>query len=128
MQMKHPWPFVLLIGCTSSDPAPGPAPLGNGGVAFGQKVVVDGPVIMPVELLEDSRCPANAQCVWPGQVRIKAKWIRANGEKVIELTSGHPLQIADGALTLTHVKPLRKTKAKIADKDYRFAFSFAGGL
>lgn len=98
------------------------------GVAFGQKTIVDGPTIMPMELLEDSRCPSNADCAWPGQVRIKIKWFKADEEVILEMTSGHPTPIADGALTLASVKPIRKTTGKIARDDYRFTFSFAGGL
>ena len=80
-----------LIACTpastsSSDGA---------GVAFGKSIVVDGPEIMPLGLLEDSRCPANADCAWPGQVRIKAKWIRPGSDEMIELTSGRPIKLAD---------------------------------
>jgi hypothetical protein len=124
MQMKQLGLITMLIGCTPTSPAT----IDGGGTAFGQKVVVDGPMIMPIELLEDSRCPANAQCAWPGQVRIKAKWMRDGGEKMIELTSGQPLPLADGALTLTEVRPIRMTTEKIAREDYRFEFSFAGGL
>ena len=46
-----------------------------------------------------------------------------------ELTSGEPLQVADGALTLVEVLPERRAGERPdAREPYRFGFTFAGGL
>ena len=126
MQMKL-FCLVTALALNACTPT-ATAPVADNGISFGQKAVIDGPVIMPVELLEDSRCPADAQCVWPGQVRITAKWLRPSGDELIELTNGHPVPLADGTLTLIGVTPIRTTKDKIPRNAYRFTFSFAGGL
>ncbi len=99
-------------------------------VAFGQTAYVDGPKIRPIKLIEDSRCPMNARCIWAGRVRILAAWVKADGERQVELTLGEPIQIADGALTLTDVKPSRMAGngKELVPSDYRFSFQFAGGL
>jgi hypothetical protein len=97
-------------------------------VRLGQTAYVDGPKIKPVEVLEDSRCPMNARCVWAGRVRLKALWLRPSGNHEIELTLGEPKPLADGTLTLTSVRPDKSTDRTIAPKDYRFSFSFAGGI
>ena len=127
MQIRFLIPALALSATTacamSAEPPPSPAD-----VKLGQAVNVDGPVIRPLEVIEDSRCPANARCVWPGQVRLRAEWVREGPDQIIELTSGHPLQLADGMLTLTDVRPVRMSSEKIAPKDYRFGFKFAGGL
>lgn len=106
------------------------APLPDGSdVALGQKAYVDGPLVQPVEVLEDSRCPMNARCVWAGRVRVKMVWIRGNGEKQpFEATLGEPVQLADGQFTLESVRPEKMTNVTIKPSDYRFSFRFAGGL
>lgn len=106
------------------------APLPDGShVALGQKAYVDGPLVQPVEVIEDSRCPMNARCVWAGRVRVKMLWIRGNGEKQpFEATLGEPVQLADGQLTLESVRPEKMTNVTIKPSDYRFSFRFAGGL
>ena len=39
-------------------------PLRDGSdVALGQRAMVDGPIVQPVKVLEDSRCPMNARCI-----------------------------------------------------------------
>lgn len=106
------------------------APLPDGSdVALGQKAYVDGPLVQPVEVVEDSRCPMNARCVWAGRVRVKMVWIRGNGEKQpFEATLGEPVQLADGQFTLESVRPEKMTNVTIKPSDYRFSLRFAGGL
>ena len=105
------------------------APLPDGSdVALGQKAYVDGPIVQPVEVLEDSRCPMNARCVWAGRVRVKMVWIRGNGEKQpFEVTLGESTPIADGSITLESVRPEKRTDVTIKPSDYRFSLRFAGG-
>ena len=90
--------------------------------------MVDGPVIKPVAVIEDSRCPMNARCVWPGRVRLKMFWVRSRGNQEFELTLGEPTPLADGSITLTSVRPDKRTDVVLKPSDYRFSFSFAGGL
>ena len=99
-------------------------------VAFGQTAYVDGPKIRPIRLIEDSRCPMNARCVWAGRVRILVAWVRSDGEREVELTLGEPVSVADGQLTLTAVTPSKMAGEgrALAPSDYRFSFQFAGGL
>jgi hypothetical protein len=97
-------------------------------VRLDQTAYVDGPMIRPVEVIEDSRCPMNARCVWAGRVRLKALWVRPSGNQEIELTLGEPKPLADGAITLTSVRPDNSTDRKISPRDYRFSISFAGGI
>lgn len=98
-------------------------------VALGQRAYADGPIIQPVKILEDSRCPMNARCVWAGRVRVQMVWIRGNGEKQpFEVTLGEHAQLADGSITLESVRPEKRTDAVIKPEDYRFSFRFMGGL
>jgi hypothetical protein len=99
-------------------------------VAFGQTAYVDGPKIRPIKLIEDSRCPMNARCVWAGRVRILAAWVKADGERQVELTLGEPTALADGTLTLTAVTPskIAGEGKELVPSNYLFSFQFAGGL
>lgn len=118
--------MLALCACATTRGAPLPD---GSDVALGQKAYVDGPLVQPVELLEDSRCPMNARCVWAGRVRVKMVWIRGNGEKQpFEVTLGEPVQLADGQFTLESVRPEKRTDVTIKPGDYRFSFRFAGGL
>lgn len=116
-----------LSGCATTTAQ---TPLQDGSdVALGQRAMVDGPVVQPVKVLEDSRCPMNARCIWAGRVRLQMVWHRGNGEKQpFEVTLGEPVQLADGQFTLESVRPEKMTNVTLKPEDYRFSFRFAGGL
>lgn len=139
--------FTALSACTIIPPAPEPlpaapaasqlpAPLPEGPVpieaALGQTVWVDGPRITPIEVLEDSRCPMNARCVWAGRVRLRVRIDLGSGSEMREIMAGEPTQVADGSLELVSVTPDRVAGAEgaqgIDPAAYRFGFNFAGGL
>ena len=126
-------PILLfaLTACATARPAadePPPLPEASN-VALGQRAYVDGPLVQPVAVLEDSRCPMNARCIWAGRVRVQMVWIRGNGEKQpFEATLGEPVQLADGQFTLESVRPEKMTDMTLKPEDYRFSFRFAGGL
>jgi hypothetical protein len=115
---------LLLAGCVTyhvrSD--------GLARAALGETVQVDGPRVTPLEVLEDSRCPMNARCVWAGQVRLKVRVHLGAREEERELTSGKPIPVADGTLELVEVQPDRVAGETLDPKNYRFGFKFMGGL
>lgn len=96
--------------------------------ALGQQIVVGGLAVTPRELLEDSRCPANVQCVWAGQVRLRVATGLGSGETRLELTTGRPAPVMNGMLELVEVRPAKTSEAAIAPGDYRFGFRFSGGF
>ena len=117
---------IALSACATTAAAPLPD---GSDVALGERAYVDGPIVQPVEVVEDSRCPMNARCVWAGRVRVKMLWLRGNGEKQpFEVTLGEETQLADGKFTLESVRPEKMTNVTIKPSDYRFSFRFAGGL
>lgn len=120
-------PFALLLSACATTAG---APLPDGSdVALGQKAYVDGPIVEPVAIVEDSRCPMNARCVWAGRVRVKMLWHRGDGAKQpFDVTLGEPTPLADGQFTLESVRPERRTDVTLKPADYRFSFRFAGGL
>jgi hypothetical protein len=95
---------------------------------LGQRVDLGGPRVTVLKVLEDSRCPMEARCVWAGRVRTEVRIELGNGTTVQELASDKPLPVADGAIELLGVMPPTSTQRKIAPQDYRFALKFSGGL
>jgi hypothetical protein len=96
---------------------------------LGERMMVDGPEVTPMEVLEDSRCPATVTCVSAGRVRLRATIHLGSGDQIRELVLGEPVQVADGALKLVAVQPPpRGDGGAIAPADYRFTVRFDGGL
>jgi hypothetical protein len=121
--------LLSLSACVTTAGAENPLPHGND-VPLGRAAYVDGPIIRPVKVIEDSRCPMNARCIRAGTVKIDAIWEREDQNRKIELELGKPIQIADGSLELTSVTPSRVAGEgrELKPQDYRFSFRFMGGI
>ncbi|MEW9855484.1 hypothetical protein [Novosphingobium sp. M1R2S20] len=124
---------VALAGCaTLPSPALIPQQQSDGlsRAEIGETVLVNGPRVTPLSVLEDSRCPMNARCVWAGRVRLKVRIDLGSGSQDRELTQGEPVQVADGTLELVEVQPdaPATNEAPLKPGDYRFGFRFMGGL
>lgn len=125
---------LVVATCTlaacATVPPPAPAPEGSSGwLRMGESVQM-GPMITPLEVVEDSRCPTEVQCVWAGRVVVTTRITLAGGSKEVvgPYELGKPVQVADGAVTLVAVAPAKTAGATIAPADYRFAYRFDGGL
>lgn len=118
--------LLSAAACTTT----GPVRQNGVDVPIGKNAYVDGPVIRPTKILEDSRCPANARCIWAGTVKIEAMWVRSDGNRVLQLELGKPQPLADGTIELTDVSPPRMAgeNKELKPKDYRFSFRFMGGI
>lgn len=115
---------VLLVGCVNFNVA-------SDGIArarLGETVYVDGPSVTPLRVLEDSRCPDGSECVWAGRVRMTARIALGSGDETREITMGEPIQVADGVLELVETYPAARSDRTTYPSDYRFGFTFAGGL
>lgn len=65
-----------------------------GSARFGEVVRLDGLRVTPLELLEDSRCPVDVQCVRAGDVRITARIRHDGNADVRELILGQSASMA----------------------------------
>jgi len=120
---------LALLGCAglpTAAPREGSRALPT--ARLGERIHVDGPQVTPLEVLEDSRCPAGVSCVWAGRVRLRVTVHLGAGDVTRELILGEPVQVADGALELVEVRPAPTVAGAIAPGDYRFTFRFDGGL
>ena len=128
--MKRSLAFLapLALAACATTPAPGPDADGISWARLGQRAYVDGPDVTPLEVLEDSRCPINARCIWAGRVRLSVKIDLGSRSEIREITTEEPLQVADGALSLVSVEPGLMAGQEAKPEDYRFGFQFAGGI
>lgn len=90
-------------------------------VALGGSTMVMGVTISPQEVISDSRCPIDAQCVWAGTVEVRTVLATqvAHGEHVLRL--GDPQVFGDYSVTLVEVLPA-KAQTAISDASYQFIY------
>jgi hypothetical protein len=123
--MKRMLPFIALAiaACTTTQAThAGPT------ATLGRFANVNGLKVRPLKVIEDSRCPINAVCVWAGRLVARSEVRGGSWRKTLDLELGKPQQIADGALTLVAVHPSRLAGARTDPRAYRFTFDFQGGL
>lgn len=115
---------VALVGC-KSDGAPEPrvgsldqeiqlAPREQ--AAFGQQ----GLTVEFVRVVEDSRCPSDATCVWAGEVKVQLS-TRIDAAEAIqhEITAGQPATAGEFQLAVLQVQPERISTREISPEEYR---------
>ncbi len=109
---------IALAAASAINAAP-PATAGFTVASLGQTVHVRNLPVTPLRVLEDSRCPKDARCLWAGRVRLSVRV----GRTVRELTLGQPIPIGRGTLELAAVVPERTTRHRtILPSAYRFGF------
>ncbi len=110
-------PALLALGAAAVVAAPH-----DGLVRLGQTFRADRTSIRPIRVLEDSRCPANARCIWAGRVVVRADVGTGRRHQRMDLTLGEPQALANGSVALTTVEPARYTNSKLRLGDYRLGF------
>ena len=122
----------LLSGCASVHYGPPPPPplmvempvmnaTAVATIGFGGRAAINGVRIVPRRVIEDSRCPANVQCVWAGRLILEAQ-IGTPGQpdSVRQLTLGQPLPLPGGTLTMVAVMPPRVASGGPAPSSFTF--------
>ena len=109
---------------------------------LGEDARMDGVTVRPLEVIEDSRCPVDATCVWAGRVRIRVRVSVGNASAEAEMEIDRPMAIVvrDGRLelkapqanqgwqqlTLVAVAPLNRARPPAgADPNARKRFAFS---
>lgn len=81
-----------------------------------------GVTITPLEVLEDSRCPADVQCVWAGRVRVRATLETASGKNEQIIISNTPVMTDAKKITLVRIEPEARANTEEQPSAYRFYF------
>ncbi len=74
-------------------------------VAIGQLFSSSGVSITPIQILEDSRCPQDVECIQAGTVRVMAQVSGINGNMTQTFTLNEPVSYGSNTITLTAVEP-----------------------
>lgn len=79
--------------------------------------------IMPIEVLEDSRCPSDVNCIQAGTVRLEALVSDSLGESTRVFTLGQATSTSSYEITLSRVGPER-TSDEVVPRDDEYIFYF----
>lgn len=96
--------------------------------ALNERILTNGVYITPLQVIEDSRCPTDVQCIQAGTVRVKVKLEGPGGTQIETMTIGSPVSFGNKHVTLMSVAPAKNSKTPITSASYRFTFSVAYGM
>lgn len=79
-------------------------------------------MVKPLEVISDSRCPQDVQCVWAGNVEVRTVLATpvSHGEHTMVL--GEPQRFGVFDVTLTEVTPAPSAGTDIPESSYRFTY------
>lgn len=109
-------------------PAPSATPVAPEGavVALGQSVRVGALTVTPIRVVEDSRCPINARCVWAGRVVVETRIEGPAADGVWRDSASIRLDESYGThghvIVLETVEPGRTTQGETPPDAYRFLY------
>ena len=121
--MKPIFPLAALglAACVSAPPAQTGPTAGIGQVAYS-----NGVHFQPIRVIEDSRCPANVQCVWAGRLTVRTDISSAGWKQTRDLQLGMPQTVGQYHVVLTSAVPQKQAGAEIDSRAYRFTFAASG--
>ena len=79
-----------------------------------------------VEVVEDSRCPINARCVWAGRLVLRAEVSKRGWRETRNLTLGERRTSPAGNSTLASAEPGKLAGEQPPPPPTRFTFDFEG--
>ncbi len=118
-------PALAIAGCATYRDAPivdAEIVRSDGLAAIGEATRVGTLVVTPQHLVEDSRCPMNARCIWAGRVVVTARIDGAGWRETKNLILGEPVETHGRSLTLTSASPDKQTGVEVAEDEYLFGF------
>lgn len=89
--------------------------------SIGRNVTAYGVTVKPLEVTDDSRCPAGVTCAWAGTVRLRAQVTSSLGSYEQVMTLGEAVTTGSERITLTGVEPSPVEGEVIEQSEYRFA-------
>ncbi|OGI64121.1 hypothetical protein A2914_00230 [Candidatus Nomurabacteria bacterium RIFCSPLOWO2_01_FULL_41_21] len=89
---------------------------------IGQTISLSGVTGTVKELVEDSRCPIDVECIQAGTVKVKVNFVYGALNQNVTLTLDQELAMYGRSITLVDVKPDKVSGTTIASSDYVFTF------
>jgi len=101
--------FIIAAACSLSAcataPLTGSSVQSDGLATIGQPTRVGTLVVTPLAVLEDSRCPLNARCVWAGRLVLRSRIDGPGWRETVDLTLGQTHAAHGTGLALVSVEP-----------------------
>ncbi|WP_294123635.1 hypothetical protein [Sphingomonas sp.] len=109
---------AALAGCATVPPASaGPT------AGLNQVATIGDIKIRPIDVVEDSRCPANVQCVWAGRLIVRARMNGPGWTQVRDFELGVFQAVDRYRVTLVGAEPPKAAPGPIEPSSYRFTFA-----
>ncbi|OBX18290.1 hypothetical protein A9995_12450 [Erythrobacter sp. QSSC1-22B] len=92
-------------------------------IALGQSAWLGDAIVTPLAIVEDSRCPVDAQCVQAGKLTVSTRITATHWRQTVPLTLGEPYQVMSRNFVLVSATPTKNAGQEIPPGAYRFAFT-----
>ncbi|UVI39030.1 hypothetical protein [Qipengyuania spongiae] len=99
------------------DPLPPGTPVG-----IDQAVRVGELVVTPKKVIEDSRCPETARCVWAGRLIVRTRIDGAGWRDTADITLGETYGAHGRVIALVSGLPEKSAEAETPAETYRFVY------
>jgi hypothetical protein len=113
--------IALLLTACATVPPPSAGPTAG----LGQVAVVGALKIRPIEVTEDSRCPATVQCAWAGRLSVRARMNGPGWTQIRDFELGVFQAVDQYRVTLIAAEPQKAAPGEIDPSAYRFTFAVA---
>ena len=110
---------LALAACATVPPIQSIPTAGLGQIAAG-----NGLQIRPIEVVEDSRCPATVNCVWAGRLTVRARMNGPGWTQIRDFQLGVPQAVDQHQVTLVSAEPQKQAGTDVDRRAYRFTFDF----
>jgi hypothetical protein len=94
-------------------------------IKIGETMTAGALTLKAIRVIEDSRCPADVQCIQAGRVRLEVQASSPQGTNTIILGSDTSLTHGKYIISLVGVTPTTKSSQQIKASDYIFTISVA---
>ena len=81
---------------------------------IGQAAKAPGETLTPIRVVDDSRCPADVQCIWAGTVHVSVQIVSGSGDSDMIFELGKVGTTEVNSIALTAVAPSSNSKHEIA--------------
>ena len=91
-------------------------------VPIDQPVRVGDLVVTPKAVVEDSRCPENARCVWAGRLIVKTQIAGDGWRDTTDITLGETYGTHGRVVALVSCIPEKRADRETEPREYRFVY------
>ncbi len=124
--MRSALPLLAALALSACATLPAAVPVRSDGLAHLHEATrVGSLVVTPRAVIEDSRCPINARCVWAGRAVVRTQVVGPGWRETRNLALGERVETHGTTLTLTSLEPGKMAGAQLPFE--RQTFGFEGG-